>query len=128
VKSYFLYGGIALCLFALWVTARRDWVRLIAPSRHVTGVVVRHVSHRDAHGLTYAAVYRFTVEGAEHEVTDQVYGSSRKPEPGARVALSYPAGRPDLARPPRLLLWLGVYALLIGLTGMLVAKLMGKLG
>ena len=43
------------------------------------------------------------------------------------MTLAYPVGRPDLARPPRPLLWLFVYGFLIVSLGLLIAKLLGLL-
>ena len=46
---------------------------------------------------------------------------------GAMVELTYPAGRPDLARPPRPLMWVAVYLLLAGMVAMLAASALGLL-
>lgn len=122
MERWFLFAGIGLCLFSLWALLHRDWVRLGRISREAMGEVVEYRLARDDGVPTYAPVYRFAAEGAEHRVTDQVYSRRQHPPLGTQVLLRYPLGRPDLARPPRLLLWLGVYALLIGLLAMLVAK------
>ncbi|MFM5950762.1 MAG: hypothetical protein ACKOPM_16275 [Novosphingobium sp.] len=124
MKEYFLYAGMALCLFSLWVLARRDWVRIFTINRTAEAEVSDHRISRDGDGTGYAATYRFFAEGQEHEVTDEVYHASPRPPIGARVTLRYPLGRPELARVPRTLLWLGVYALLIGMFAVFLARLL----
>jgi len=127
MKLYFLLAGQALCLFCLWVLARRDFVRLTEPSRRVMGVVTGYRSTWDEGARAYAPVFRFASEGAEHEVVDALYSGVMKPPLGTQVALRYPEGRPDLAQVPRPLLWLAVYALLAGLETVLFAAMMGWL-
>ncbi len=124
---YFLIAGQALCLFSLWVLARRDIVRLTRPAVRVDGVVTGYRSTWDEGARSYAPVYHFTIEGAEHEVVEAVYSGVQKPPLGTVVALRYPAGRPDLAQVPRPLMWLAVYAVLAGLEVVLLAKMMGWL-
>lgn len=77
--------------------------------------------------MSFAAIYAFRDELGEHEVTDPVYSPQPIPAAGAMVELTYPAGRPDLARPPRLLMWLGVYATILFMLGVVSAKLVGWL-
>ncbi len=128
MELYFLIAGQALCLFSLWAIARYDWVRLTRASRRIGAVVTGHRSSWSDGSKSFAAIYRFTLGGAEHDVTDAVYGSSPKPPVGTRVELAYPEGRPDLARPPRPLLWLSIYGLLVGLDVVLLAKMMRWIG
>lgn len=125
---YLLIAGQALCLFSLWAIARYDWVRLTRPARRIPAVVTGHRAGWSGGDKSFAAIYRFALGGAEHDVTDGVYGSSPKPPVGTTVELVYPEGRPDLARPPRPLLWLSVYGLLVGLDAILLAKMMGWIG
>ncbi len=127
MKLYFLLAGQLLCLFSLWVLARRDVVRLTRPSRRVIGVVTGYRSTWDEGARAYAPVYRFAGEGAEHEVVDALYSNAAKPPVGTQVALRYPEGRPDLAQVPRPLLWAAVNALLAGLEAVLFAVMMGWL-
>ncbi|WP_296677385.1 hypothetical protein [Novosphingobium sp.] len=127
MESWFLFAGMALCLFSLWAIGRRDWVRLRGLTRSVDAEVIGHRITRDSDGTSHAAVYRFTAEGAAHEVTDQVLHTSPRPPLGTRVTLHYPFGRPELARVPRPLMWLGVYALLAALFALLLAKTIGLL-
>lgn len=128
MKLYFLLAGQALCLFSLWVLARRDWVRLTRPSQRVEAEVTGYRSTWNEGARSYAPVYRFTSEGAEHEVVEAVHSSTQTPQLGTMVALSHPAGRPDLAQVPRPLMWLVVYALLAFMEAVLLAKMMGWIG
>jgi hypothetical protein len=89
--------------------------------------VLRHESSFQDGGMAFAAVYAFRDEHGPQEVTDAVYGPQPSPAVGATIELAYPDGRPDLARPRRLLTWLWVYATLLFMLGMLTAKLMGWL-
>ena len=122
METYFLYGSMALCLFGLWAIARRDWARMTSISRQVDAEVIGHRVTQDNDGTSYGAIYRFSAEGASHEVTDEVLCSKPAPPLGTRLTLSYPFGRPDLAHVPRPLMWLAVYATLLGLFAMLLAR------
>ena len=128
METYFLYGGMALCLFSLWAIARYDWLRLTRPLSRALGEVTGYRSSWDDSIKTYAAIYRFGDASGEHEVIDAVYHAAPQPEIGTIRELAYPQGRPDLARPPRPWLWGGIYLLLLGLLGVLIAKVLGLLG
>lgn len=123
----FLIAGQALCLFSLWVLARADIVRLMRPASRVEAVVTGYRTSWDDGSRSYAPVYRFTSEGAEHEVVDAIHHPAARPPLGTAVTLNHPQGRPDLARVPRPLLWLAVYGVLAGLEVLLLAKMMGWL-
>jgi hypothetical protein len=125
MKLTFLLAGLALCLFSLWALARHDWVRLTRPPRRVLATVIGYRSSIDEGHRNFAARFHFSAEGAEHEVIDSVYGSTQSFAVGTVMELVYPEGRPDLARPPRLLLWAGVYGVFLFLTSVLGAKLLG---
>lgn len=127
MERWFLFGGIFLCLFALWAVVRHDWLRLTRPNRRIMARVVGHRLHDDADGQSFAPRYRFHDGLAEREVVDQVASASRKPEIGALVELAYPEGRPDLARPPRPLMWCTVYGGLLYGLGVLTAKALGMI-
>lgn len=75
--------------------------------------------------MTYAPVLRFVFEGREHEVVDAVYSARRTPGEGTQMEVCWPEGRPDLARPPRLAMWVAVYALLAGMAGLLTGLGLG---
>lgn len=120
--------GLALALFCLWAIGRHDRVRLVRPSQRVLAEVTGHRASWDDSGHTYAAIYRFRDEQGEHEVVDAVYHAVARPPAGTRVELAYPQGRPDLARPPRPLMWLAVYAAFFYLVGVLAAKWLGWIG
>lgn len=126
-EAYFIYAGLALALFGLAALIRHDWLRLTRPTRRVLAQVLRHESSFQDGGMAFAAVYAFRDEHGPQEVTDAVYGPQPSPAVGATIELAYPDGRPDLARPRRLLTWLWVYATLLFMLGMLTAKLMGWL-
>jgi hypothetical protein len=125
--DWFHLAGIALCLFALWAIARHDWLRLTRPSRRVLGEVSGHRKTIDGDGSNWAAVYRFQSEDGPHEVIDQVLSASPSPPLGAMQELTYPAGHPGLARPPRPLMWGMVYLLLVVMMAMLTASWLGLL-
>ena len=124
MEAWFLYAGIALCLFSLWALLRHDLLRLTSISHQVDAEVVDHRSLFEDGARNFAAVFRFSAEGREHEVLDQVYSTTRRPQLGTRLQLSYPVGHPELARVPRVLMWTLVYAVLVVTTGILVARLL----
>ncbi len=128
MELYLLLAGQALCLFSLWVLARRDFVRLTRPPVRVEAEVTGYRSTWNEGSRSYAPVYRFTSEGAEHEVVEAVYSGPEYPPRGTMVVLRHPAGCPELAQVPRPLMWLAVYGLLVFLEGMLLAKMMGWIG
>lgn len=119
-----ILASMALCLFCLWVTARNDLKRLFGISRTVRAVVIGHRRMPDDQP-SYSAVLRFSAEGAEHEVVDQLCHATPQPPIGTELDLTYPVGRPDLARVPRPLAWSFVYAVLIGTTVLLGGLLFG---
>lgn len=114
-------------MFALWAVIRYDWLRLTSPAQRVLGEVIRHRTGIDGDGESFAAIYRFTDETGPHEVIDQVYTARLRPAVGSRIELVYPQGRPDLARPPRPMLWLFIYTMLTGMLALLIAKALGWL-
>jgi hypothetical protein len=122
MERFVLFAAMALCGFAFWALARNDLIRLVRPARRVQARVSGHRESWSDAARTYAAVYAFSDEHGEHQVTDPVYSSGKLRQVGDLVELTYPAGRPDLARPPRPLLWLVVYAAL----GYGLAVLIGK--
>lgn len=127
METVIVWIAITFVAVCLWLVARNDWPRLQRIGRSVTGEVIGHRSQYHDNVRSYAPIYRFAAEGTEHEVIDQVYGSREQPPVGTRVVLHYPVGRPDLSRPPRPLLWLGVYAALLFALGILLAKAFGVL-
>ena len=128
MEAWFLYGGMALCLFSLWVLARKDWIRLRSISRTADAEVIGHRVSHDNDGTSYAAIFRFAAEGATHEVNDAVLSARPQPPVGTKVTLRYPFGRPDLARVPRPWTWLFVYGVLLFLLAILIARAAGWLG
>jgi hypothetical protein len=127
MECYLLLAGIALCLFSLWAIARHDWLRLTRPTERGMGKVIGHRAGWDEGQRCYSAIYEFTDPAGRHEVIDQIYAPAPRPPLGSQVDLVWPQGRPDLARPPRPLLWALCYALLAGCAALLGAKLFGLL-
>ncbi|MBV1690464.1 hypothetical protein KRR38_22965 [Novosphingobium sp. G106] len=127
METAILLTGLFLCLVTLWLLGRHDWVRLTRARRRVTASVTGHRVTRDD-ATSYSAIYAFTDESGRHEVTDAVYEATPRPPIGAVCELVYPAGRPDLARPPRLVLWLCVYAVCSGCAVAIVARMAGYIG
>ena len=127
MEHWILGSGIAMCLFSLWVLGRRDWLRLTLPSRQVLGEVIGHRAQWSEGERSYAAIYRFTGEDGIHEVVDVSYGPKPEPPIGTMRELHYPEGHQELAQPPRPVLWIAVYLLMVSLLGMLVTKAMGWL-
>ena len=125
MRDFFIWAGMALCAFSLWAIARHDWLRLTTLSRQVNARVTGYRTSWDDGSKSYAAIYSFTAEGGDHEVVDQVYGPSEQPPLDTVRALTYPAGRPDLARPPRPVMWGAVYAFLVLAIGLLFSAWMG---
>lgn len=127
MEQAIIYVAIAFVALCLWLVARNDLVRLNGIARQVRGEVIGHHSSIHDNARSYSPIYRFSAEGQTHEVTDQVYSGAPKPPVGTIVELTYPHGRPDLARVPRPLLWLWVYGALLLMLGILVGKQMGWL-
>ena len=61
-------------------------------------------------------------------MADQVYSTRPSQALGDRVWLTYPDGRPDLARVPRPLLWTAVYLCIGGIAAVLALRLAGWIG
>ena len=125
MRQVFIWASVALCLFSLAVIARRDWLRLTLPSRRVIGRVTGHRVKRNGDGTGYSAIYAIETEGGHHEVIDEVISTTRQPPEGTLVELTHHAGHPDLAHPPRPLMWAAVYAFLAGTGGFLAALGLG---
>jgi hypothetical protein len=128
METYLLWASLALCLFSLWAILRHDWLRLTRPVRRSRGTVVGHSRGHDDGAATYSARIRFAAEDGEHEVIDPMLAPTPHLPLGTMVEVAWPAGRPDLARPPRPLLWALCYAVLLGLTTIVAARLAGWLG
>lgn len=122
---YFLWGSVALCLVALGLLARRDWLRLTRPACRALARVTGHRASWSDNARVYAAILQFTHDGTLCEVVDQLFSSQPKPPVGTEVEVRWPEGHPELARPPRVIMWLVVYAFLIGTAAAIFAKAMG---
>lgn len=119
--------AIALLGFALMAMLWHDRLRLLRPSVRVQGEVIGHRTGMSDGDTDYAAMYRFTADGAVHEVVDRYYTATKRPDVGTTRTLHYPEGRPDLARPPRMAFWIMVYALFIAMAALLFTKMLGSI-
>lgn len=126
METAILLTGLFLCLVTLWLLGRHDWVRLTRPRRRVTASVTGHRVTRDD-ATSYSAIYAFTDDSGRHEVTDAVYEATPRPPVGTVCELVYPEGRPDLARPPRPVLWACVYAVCAGCAVAIIARMLGTI-
>lgn len=120
--------AIAFVALVLALMLRSDLPRWRSRSQTALGEVISHRSSYNDNARSFAPIYRFAAEGAMHEVIDQVYGARPVPPVGTLVQLSYPEGRPDLARVSRPVLWLFVYAVLLVGLAILIARAAGWLG
>jgi len=127
METAILSVGLLLCLTTLWLLGRRDWLRLTLPRRRVTASVTGHRVSRDD-GTSYSAIYAFADESGSHEVIDAVYEAAPRPPIGTVCELVYPAGHPELARPPRPVLWLFVYLVCGGCVAAIAARMLGYIG
>jgi hypothetical protein len=128
MESIVIVIGLALVGFSLLAIARYDWMRLTRRSCRATGHVTGHRITRDGDGSHFSAIYSFQTEAGLHSVEDAVQRLTPEPPVGTTRKLTYPEGHPNLARPPRALLWLAVNSCLVGLACILVAKAAGILG
>lgn len=119
--------AIVFVVMILVMLVRRDWIRLQGMNRSVTAEVIDHRSQLHDNARSFAAIYRFEAEGTRHEVTDEVYSTTRQPPVGTRKELHFPVGRPDLARRSRPFMWLFVYATLVLMLTILILKASGRL-
>ncbi|KPF78012.1 DUF3592 domain-containing protein [Novosphingobium sp. AAP93] len=110
----------AFYLLLLLGLMRFDYIRLTRPSCRVEAEVVRFKTVPTDGIDHYAPVYRFSSEGAEHEVADHVDSFIQQPPVGTTVALRHPAGRPDMAYVHRPVMHAFVYIFFAGIEGALL--------
>jgi uncharacterized membrane protein YccC len=125
METFASWFGIAIGVFALWALARHDWLRLTRKSQTVTAEIVDHHETRDEGRPMFAPIYRFLENGRSYDVVDAVLKNRRTPPIGTKRILVFPQGHPELARPPRWLMWIAVYLFLAIAIGMLAAHLLG---
>ena len=113
--------GLALTLFAIGALAWQDFGWRHRRKVRIEGEVARFQPSMSNGTEVFAPVFRFTAEGATHEVTDVVYSPRPRRAVGDKALLIYPSGRPDLARISRPAMWVMVYAVL----GLIAAILAG---
>ena len=119
---------LAVALFALGSLAWRDLGWRNRRPCEVEGKVVSLKSSMNRGAEVFAPVIRFAAEGAEHEITDIVYSERPKRAVGDKVTLAYPDGRPELARIPRPLVQVMIYAAFVFMAAMAAAGTAGWLG
>lgn len=120
-----LLAALALLLTGATLLARREGPRLLRPLHRVDASVIGHGESWEDGQPCYAPTYAFTsADGAAHEVTDTVYTPAKRPPLGTVLALSYPTGRPDLARPARPWLMAAVWLFLAYSIAMVVMQLL----
>lgn len=127
MEAVIIWVGVVLCFISFASLARNDWLRLTRPSRRVLARVTGHRPRWDEGSRNFAAIYTLETDAGPLEVTDVVYTSNRRPDVGTLRELTYPEGRPELARPPRRAMWVGVYVTLMFVMAMLLAKWLGWL-
>jgi hypothetical protein len=128
METALILFGLAICASAPWAVMRHDWLRLTRPALKVDARVIGHRRSLSDGDTSWAAIYAFEVAGKTHEVTDQIYHLRPKPPIGTQMQLVYPHDHPELARAPRRLMWASVYAALLLMPAILVAKFFGWIG
>lgn len=127
MERIILWIVLGFCGFCIWLLVRRDFLRWTRPIREAQAIVVGQASGWSDGVRTQAARLRFEADGKVHEITDQLYGSRPALSEGTICRVTWPEGRPDLARIPRPGVWLGVYAVLLYPAGIVVGRLTGFL-
>ena len=98
--------AIAFALYALWIVARPDLLRLVQGTRSVRGRVVEHVGSADG----FVPIYAFQDGARPCRVPGATAHAQPTPPLGSECVLSYPKKRPDLAREPAPLMRSILYA------------------
>ncbi len=127
MDDIFTWIGLAIIGLTSAGVLWQDRERFMRPSVQVQGEVIGHHESVSDGDDVYAAIYRFTADGVEHESVDSFYTATKRQAVGTIRELRFPQGRPDLARPPRTAFWAMVYALLAGMAALLAAKLLGRI-
>lgn len=125
MERVILWTALAFCGFCLWLLLRHDWLRWTRLTREAQATVVGQGAHWGDNGRMYSARLRFQAEGRIYEVVDQLYASKPQLADGAQCRVTWPDGRPDLARIPRPWMWSSVYCILLYLFVILSGKLTG---
>lgn len=127
--SFLVWVSFALTAFALYILLRDDVPFLHLRKITTKGAVIGHSSVIDEGDRAFSARISFTDEaGAKLEFVDMFRTPAPEPAAGAIIDIIYPQGRPDKARVPRPWLRLLLYTVIVGMNGILVAKLLGLLG
>lgn len=100
METIIIWVAIVFVGGCIFLMARTDWPRLRGDSRSVTAEVVGHRSLYHDGGRSYAPIYHFLADDAQHEVIDQVYVGTQQPQAPAsyctiRLAVQILPARPD---------------------------------
>jgi hypothetical protein len=125
MQNAFLWMGIALTTFCLFIFVRDDWRMLSRGRRRARGTVFGHRRSIDEGSEVFAPMVRFQAEdGRQFETTDIVLNATPTPQVGTELGVVYPAGLPHKARVSRPCLRVFLYAVLTGLLALLIARLL----
>ena len=126
MESFFIWLALCLTGFVLFILLRDDLLFLKNRRIEAQGTVTGHSSQIDEGDRVFSARISFQDEaGTKRDFVDMVLTSTPSPAEGAVVEIVYPQGRPDKARVPRFWLRLLIYAIVVWLNGILVARLLG---
>jgi hypothetical protein len=126
MDDIFSWLGFALLVVVLIAMLWDDRLRMLRPSLKVEAEVIGHRAGMSDGHTDYAAVYRFTADGVQHDVVDNMYSTVKRPPVATITTLHYPQGRPDLARRPRPAYWTIIYVILSTTVLGLLVKLSGS--
>ncbi len=90
------YPAILAGAYALWIVGMPDFLRVAKGTVHVRSRVSRHMPGPDG----FVPIFAFHHDGRSCEVPGPVASATPTPAVGTGQLLSFPAGRPELARVP----------------------------
>jgi hypothetical protein len=129
MTTFFLLLGLAFLGVIAAILVREDWQMLRAPRVRCAGEVVGHIRSSDDGSEFYAARIRFCDERGECvEFVDSYGVRDPRPAVGSPIDIVYPQGQPRLARVPRPLVRLTIYAFVLGSLLLLTGLLLGFIG
>lgn len=129
MESFFIWLSLSLTAFVLFILLRDDLLFLQQRRIRALGTVTGHSSQIDEGDRVFSARIAFTDDaGAQRDFVDMVRTHAPEPAKGAVVDIVYPQNRPDKARLPRPWLRLVIYTVVVGMNGILIARLLGFLG
>lgn len=123
--TYFLWRGIGLTSFALFIFVRDDGRLLYHGKKRALGTVVGYRRSIDEGSDVFMALVRFETDAsATQEIVDAMITPTPTPAVSTRLPVIYPASKPQWARVHRPALRALIYAFLVGLLLLLVARLL----